>query len=1004
MQAHLRFWLLCVFVLSGFAGLIYQSVWSHYLGLLLGHAAYAQALVLAIFMGGMAAGAAWIARAGQRWRNLIRSYAIIEAVIGVLGLLFHSVFTGVLALGYDWLFPALGAPWAVNLARWLLAAALILPQTILLGMTFPLMSAGLIRRFPGSDGAALGGLYFSNSIGAAAGALVAAFALLPWIGLPGAIATAGKLNLVVAGLAWLLARDPEPAAQITTVTSSSPAQAEVSLRNNRVLQIVLFGTALSGAASFAYEIIWIRMLSMAVGSTLHAFELMLASFVAGIAFGGLWVRHRADHSAAPLRLVGWMQVGMGIAALVSLLVYANAFTWVGGLMRALSRTDSAYALYNLGTASIAIAIMLPAAFFAGTTLPLFTVALLRNGQGERAIGRVYAWNTVGAIVGVFASIHLLIPLLGLKLALCAAALVDMGIGLFLLRHTAVNKLDMRGLAIAGGMAALALFVGIRANYDPLLLASGVFRHGNANNLKGSEILFYRDGKTASVSTFHSNNHLTIATNGKPDAGVDMEEGQRGSDEATMVLLAALPLAFTDTPDNIAVIGFGSGMSTHNLLADARVQRVDTIEIEPAMVEGARFFGERVERAYNDPRSHIIIDDAKAYFAGQQRKYDVIVSEPSNPWISGVGTLFSKEFYQFVPRHLTDDGLFVQWLQLYEIDEALVGSILQALTPEFDDYVAYITNFADLIIVAKPKGQLLPLELDRLAQAPPLLEELNLLGMPTAEHLAWRKIADAPMLRAMATAWGSDYKPNSDYLLQLGLHAPRTRFQRTNASTLVEMPYQNGRLLEALDVREPPALSLDMPYLNYSKTHEFVMAARDTAQVMRLNETSENPTEYEVISKALSGPDCSLQRSTSTGTQWASHAKELFERTVPYLAADDLKGLWIEPAWQRCEHLEPTYAALFALLESHAQRDWANMDTLGTLWLEQRSADSGVEHLYHFFDQIALSGILLAHVKQQRWDEIEATLERWSLVIEKEYRQQFDIIRALAKNQQPLSAQ
>jgi len=1001
MQAPLRFWLLCVFVLSGFAGLIYQSVWSHYLGLLLGHAAYAQALVLAIFMGGMAAGAAWIARTGQRWGNLIRSYAIIEAVIGVLGLLFHSVFTGVLALSYDWLFPALGAPWAVNLARWLLAAALILPQTILLGMTFPLMSAGLIRRFPGSDGAALGGLYFSNSIGAAAGALVAAFALLPWIGLPGAISTAAKLNLVVAGLAWLLARDPEPAAQITTLTST-PAPPEATLRNSRLLQIVLFGTALSGAASFAYEIIWIRMLSMAVGSTLHAFELMLASFVAGIAFGGLWVRHRADHSATPLRLVGWMQVGMGIAALASLLVYANAFAWVGWLMQALSKTDNGYALYNLGTASIAIAIMLPAAFFAGTTLPLFTVALLRNGHGERAIGRVYAWNTVGAIVGVFASIHLLIPLLGLKLALCVAALVDMGIGLFLLRHTAVSKLDLRGLAIAGGLAALALLIGMRANYDPLLLASGVFRHGNANGLKGAEILFYRDGKTASVSTFRGNSNLTIATNGKPDAGVNIDGG-RGSDEATMVLLAALPLAFSDTPDNIAVIGFGSGMSTHNLLADTRVQRVDTIEIEPAMVEGARFFGERVERAYSDRRSHIIIDDAKAYFAGQQRKYDVIVSEPSNPWISGVGTLFSKEFYQFVPRHLSDDGLFVQWLQLYEIDEALVGSILQALTPAFDDYEAYLTNYADLVIIAKPKGRLPPLDLNRLQHAQPLLEELNALGMPTAEHLAWRKMADAQMLRAMATAW-SRYPPNSDYLLQLGLHAPRTRFLGSNAATLVYLPYQNGRLLEALGLRVPLPLSLDIPFLSYSQMHKFITDARDTAQVMRRNEISESPSQYEVIPKALSGPDCSLQRSVGTGNQWARHTKELFEHTVPYLAAEDLEGVWIEPIWQRCEHLEPGYAALLALLESHARRDWDNMDTLGTLWLEQRSEDSGIEHLYHFFDQIALSGILLAQVKQQRWDEIHATLDRWPLVMESEYRQQFDIIRALAKNHQPLSAQ
>ena len=206
----LRNGLLAIFVLSGFAGLIYQSIWSHYLGLYLGHAAYAQALVLAIFMGGMAAGAAWIAQAGQRWRNLIRSYAVIEVFIGVLGLLFHWVFTGVAGFSYDSLIPALGSPLAVDIARWSIAALLILPQTILLGMTFPLMSGGLIRRYPGSAGNLLGGLYFTNSIGAAIGALAAVFVLLPWVGLPGAMVTAGILNFVVAALAWWLAREPEP--------------------------------------------------------------------------------------------------------------------------------------------------------------------------------------------------------------------------------------------------------------------------------------------------------------------------------------------------------------------------------------------------------------------------------------------------------------------------------------------------------------------------------------------------------------------------------------------------------------------------------------------------------------------------------------------------------------------------------------------------------------------------------------------------------------------------
>ena len=177
----IRLSLLFVFVLSGFAGLIYQSIWTHYLGLFLGHAAYAQALVLAIFMGGMALGAVSVARMGLQWRNLIKVYAAIELVIGVFGLVFHWLFNTIAAFSYDVIIPLLGSPLSIDLLRWSVAAALILPQTVLLGMTFPLMSAGLIRKFPEGAGGLLGGLYFTNSIGAAAGVLIAVFALVPWV-------------------------------------------------------------------------------------------------------------------------------------------------------------------------------------------------------------------------------------------------------------------------------------------------------------------------------------------------------------------------------------------------------------------------------------------------------------------------------------------------------------------------------------------------------------------------------------------------------------------------------------------------------------------------------------------------------------------------------------------------------------------------------------------------------------------------------------------------------
>ena len=993
--------LLAIFVLSGFAGLIYQSIWSHYLGLFLGHAAYAQALVLAIFMGGMATGAAWIAHAGQRWRNLIRGYALIEAAIGVLGLLFHWIFTGVAAFSYDWLIPALGSPWAVDIARWSIAALLILPQTILLGMTFPLMSGGLIRRFPGREGSLLGGLYFTNSIGAAIGALAAVFILLPWVGLPGAMVAAGILNFLVAALAWWLAREPEPVLPPLTVVRRAPEQ---RLLRNPLLRIVLFGTALSGAASFVYEIVWIRMLSMAVGSTMHAFELMLASFIAGIALGGLWVRKRADSADSPLRLVGWMQVGMGVAALASLGVYANAFSWVGWLIGALAKTDGGYALFNAGTATIAIAIMLPAAFFAGTTLPLFTVTLLRAGQGERSIGRVYAWNTLGSILGVFAAIHLLIPVIGLKLTLCFAALVDIAIGLVLLRMQAHDKRSMLRFAGAVSLSALCLIFAVKLPFDPLMLASGVFRHGRSELAASSTVLFYRDGKTASISVVGSSQGSAhIATNGKPDAAIMLRDDSPPSeDEPTMAIAALLPLTMLDAPDRVGVIGFGSGLTTHTLLGDKRVLSVDTVEIEQAIVDGARNFGKRVRRAYEDPRSNIIIDDAKSYFSSKREKYDVIISEPSNPWISGVGTLFSKEFYKFIPKNLTSNGLFVQWIQLYEIDEELVGSILRALIPEFQDYEAYLTNSSDLLIVASPNRKIPNVNLEKLFANEPLNSELLRLGLSSSENIKFRKIADARLLRAFADI--HDVLPaNSDFFPVLGLNAPRSRFENRSAAALLTLPFQSPLLLEATGIRSALPSSLEPPKNQHFVADVFTWRAR--ALVKELLHGSGATVAPDILSGNALNPASLMKAAVpACGRSWtpaeqhrlSARVKDFADQTINFLPADMQKDIWKNPTWHPClASMSPEFKKIFALFSSMAERDFDAMLANGQDWFQKPIQD---QLLKIDFDPVALSAIQLSLAQQNRWHDVTTSEQVFgkSVVSNGDYGSQRVLLNSMAK--------
>ena len=983
--------LLGIFILSGFAGLIYQSIWSQYLGIFLGHAAYAQALVLAIFMGGMAAGAMWISHAGERWRNLVRCYALTEGVIGLLGLAFHFIFTSVANFSYDVLIPAAGTAWLADVVRWLVAAALIIPQTVLLGMTFPLMSGGLIRRFPGQDGSLLGGLYFTNSIGAAAGALTASFVLLPALGLPGTVAVAGALNLVVAALAWWLARKPEPAAPAQaaqskaqrpeqepapslTTTRSATSNTVTPAAGSTLLRVTLWSTALSGAASFVYEIVWIRMLSMAVGSTLHAFELMLTSFIAGIAFGGLWVRKQADRSADPLRLAGWMQIGMGLAALLSLLVYGNAFDWVSWIMGALDRTASGYTLYSLGTAAIAIAIMLPAAFFAGTTLPLFTVTLLRSGHGERAIGQVYAWNTVGSIAGVFVAMH--------WLALITAAFVDMGIGLFLLRREAQNRPQLMRTAFAalGVLLATSLSMTV-VQFDPLKMASGVFRTGSTILSDDAQLIFYRDGKTASVSvTQYADARRLIATNGKTDAAINIH-GKPASDEPTMALLAALPLAMHASPEEIGVIGFGSGMSTHTLLGDSRVKRVDTIEIEPAMIEGARAFGSKVERAYTDPRSNIVIDDAKAYFSGQQARYDIIVSEPSNPWISGVGTLFSKEFYEFIPRHLKPGGLFVQWVQLYEIDEMLLASIMNALTPAFSDYQAYISNTADLIIIATPQGRLPEIKPQRILQGP-VGEDMKELGIASAGQLQLRKIANAQILRAHGALFGTP--ANSYYRPLLSLKAPVTRYMNKIAFTLINLTYQSNlssaMLLNAQNIRQSLPDDIETSTIDHFSGETDTRQARIYADFLR---TGSLPGQLAQLPQALTSAFllkqavqqvCMQPDSTTAQALLASNLRQAAEQTLMALPPSRLQGVFIKPAWLPCKptHVSEDFGQVLALTDALAQRDWAKASELAERWLRNPQAQAVWKEQ---FDDVALLAVMLDFARNGKWTEMAEAEKR-----------------------------
>jgi predicted membrane-bound spermidine synthase len=764
-----------IFTVSGFSGLIYESIWSHYLKLFLGHAAYAQSLVLIIFMGGMAIGSYVASRFSAKTRSPLLIYAAVELVVGIAALLFHNVFTSIIETFYSSILPSIGSPLAGATLKWLAASILIMPQSILLGMTFPIMSAGIIRRYPDTPGGSIAMLYFTNSIGAALGVLASGFWLIKHVGLPGTIVSAGLLNIVLAITVWVLVRlDESP--ETAPIKSETRPGGESSPK-----QIFLVAAFITGAASFMYEISWIRMLSLVLGATTHSFELMLSAFITGLAFGGLWIKRRIDRIASPVRFSGYVQLIMGVLALLTIPVFIASFGWMEWLLRALDITDAGYTGYSLASHAIALLVMLPTTFMAGMTLPLFTYVLLREGHGEASIGQIYAANTIGAIVGVLATVHIGLPMLGLKGAIVVGALLDVCLGLVLLSRGRQGRKRSFDLATAGAVSVATLVVTVViVDIDPKMLISGVYRTGTATLPAADKVVFYQDGKTSTVSLLaREGGMVVLATNGKPDATIQFNpEAEASNDEVTMVIAAALPMAYMPDAKNIANIGMGSGLTTHVMLAHEGVEILDTIEIESAMVSAATGYGDFVDNAFTDERSKIHIEDAKTFFSLHNSVYDIIIAEPSNPWVSGVASLFSTEFYRTVRRHLADEGLFVQWIQLYEFDNQLAASILKALSENFADYVIYTTDGSNILLIAKNNGDLPDPDWSAVFESgmEPHLVRLN---VRTDSDMSIRKIIDrdtlVPYLKRSLTPVNSDYYPYVD------LNAGQARFKKTQST-------------------------------------------------------------------------------------------------------------------------------------------------------------------------------------------------------------------------------
>jgi spermidine synthase len=445
-----------------------------------------------------------------------------------------------------------------------------------------------------------------------------------------------------------------------------------------------------------------------------------------------------------------------------------------------------------------------------------------RGAGERAIGVVYAVNTLGSIVGVGLAALVLMPLIGMRGVLVAGAVVDIAIGIALVtwdrRSAPPAPVARMFRGLQAGMSPAA-WVGVTviavisllffAPLDPSIISGGVYRHGMRTRAGTYEFLYYRDGRTASVAlrraASDSNAILTLATNGKPDASVTAawrrpfdstaDRIALNEDMSTQLLLPLVTLAHRAGAERVAVIGQGSGITSHVLLGSPAIRTLETIEIEPHMITASRGFHPANRRVFEDPRSTFVIDDARSYLAASAGRYDLILSEPSNPWVSGVSGLFTVEFYQRIRDRLAPGGVLGQWLHLYEIDDDLVMSVLAAIDSVFPSYDVYLTSNADILIVAADAPSL-PSPDWSVVEHPGVREDLQRVIPLLPEHLAAMRVAGRSLLHPMLAG----IEPNSDFRPVLDLKTERARFVHTYATGLLRLGESRFDVAAALDGR------------------------------------------------------------------------------------------------------------------------------------------------------------------------------------------------------------
>ena len=779
---------LILFAVSGAAALIYEVVWTRLLTLHMGHGLAAASAVLAAFMGGLAAGAG---AAGRYAGNLppkraLTLYAGLEIAIGVLAVLMPFLLMAVrplLAATYD----NGNGGGAFAFVRLASSVIVLCVPAACMGATFPIASRWMVRSANNAAQDA-GGLYAANTLGAAFGAVLAGFALIPALGLQGTTFVGVALNLIAAGGAWLIAR-PRPETQAEPARANPPkggqhksravAAVVVARRSQPWLAAAALGA--SGFASLTLQVVWTRLLVQILGPTTYAFSTVVAIFIIGIAAGAAIASKLSARAANPA-------VGLAMSLLISAglaLAAASSVDWamltIGEIV---ARPDYVFSDVLQREVLLVSGLLLPMTIAFGAAFP-FAVAMAGPRDDHAVtehIGLIYAINTLGAIAGSLLAGFVLVPALGLHLTIRIVAAIGLVTAVAILIPSPRTFGRLAGFALA---VIVAIAVAIVPHWDRSLLSSGAYKYAPAlrgsdlrSSLTAGELVSYREGSTGTVTVRRLTGTLSLAIDGKVDAST-------AGDMLTQRMLAHVPLLLHPNPKRAVVIGLGSGVTLGSALTHPLTD-ASVLEISREVVAASDYFADENHNALKDPRTRVIVGDGRTHLMLGTETYDVIVSEPSNPWMAGIASLFTREFFEGARARLTPGGVLCQWAHTYDISNADLRSIVATFLSVFPDGTLWLVGDADVLLVGSNE----PIE-PRIAgmaaamQRPGVAEDLASVGVTGPFSITSLFVAHGAALKA----WTGDAPLQTDDRSALEFSGPRSIFgtaRDDNATLLREL--------------------------------------------------------------------------------------------------------------------------------------------------------------------------------------------------------------------------